>query len=163
RLSDLSRWLGGHAALARCMPNTPALVGAGVTGVYAAPAASAAQRAAVEQALSAVGKLVWMASEEQLDPVTAVSGSGPAHGVDFIEALEQAAVGLGLGAKEARLLAIETFVGAARLAADSADPPGTLRERVTSKGGTTEAALASMAADGVKDAIGRAVQAANRR
>jgi pyrroline-5-carboxylate reductase len=163
RLGDLSRWLGGHEKLVRCMPNTPALIGAGVTGAFAAPGVSADERAAAERVLLAMGKLVWVDDEAQLDPVTAVSGSGPAYVFYFIEALEKAAVDLGLGRDHARLLAIETFVGAARLAAGSPDAPAVLRERVTSKGGTTEAALASMVADGVAAAIARAVRAADRR
>ena len=163
RLKDLSRWLGGHAQLVRCMPNTPALVSAGVTGAYAAPAVSAAQRDAADRVLSAVGKVIWVDEEQKLDPVTAVSGSGPAYVFYFMEALEKAGAELGLSAAQARTLAIETFAGAAKLAAASPDAPGTLREKVTSKGGTTEAALASMNADRVNDAIVRAVRAANAR
>ena len=163
RLDDLSRWLGGHALLARCMPNTPALIGAGVTAACATPAVSAAQRANVDRVLAAMGKSIWVAREALLDPVTAVSGSGPAYVFYFIEALEEAARELGLAPADARLLALETFVGAARLAAGSADDPATLRSKVTSRGGTTEAALAAMEAGGVKAAIGRAVRAANAR
>jgi len=163
RLADLSRWLGGHQKLVRCMPNTPALVAAGITGAYASPGVSADERAGVDRVLSAVGKAVWVKEEALLDPVTAISGSGPAYVFFFIEALEKAALDLGLSAQDARLLAIETFVGAAKLAAGSPDAPGVLRERVTSKGGTTEAALASMKADRVAEAIGRAVRAANAR
>ncbi|HXC37803.1 MAG TPA: pyrroline-5-carboxylate reductase [Burkholderiales bacterium] len=163
RLADLSRWLGGHQKLVRCMPNTPALVSAGIAGVYASPGVNADQRSGVEKVLAAVGKVVWVKDEAQLDPVTAISGSGPAYVFFFIEALEKAAIDLGLSSQDARLLAIETFVGAAKLAAGSPDAPGVLRERVTSKGGTTEAALASMNADRVAEAIGRAVRAANAR
>jgi pyrroline-5-carboxylate reductase len=163
RLADLSRWLGGHTQLVRCMPNMPALVSAGITGAYAAPAVSNTQRDAADRVLSAVGKVIWVSDEQKLDPVTAVSGSGPAYVFYFIEALEKAGIELGLSAEQSRTLAIETFVGAAKLAADSIDPPGTLREKVTSKGGTTEAALASMNTEGVNQAIMRAIHAANRR
>lgn len=163
RLADLRRWLGGAGALARCMPNTPALIGAGITGVYAAQEVSTQQRTAVESILSAGGKVVWVDSEDQLDPVTAVSGSGPAYVFYFIEALEEAGVALGLSADVARELAIETFRGAAELAARSDEPPATLRARVTSKGGTTERALASFDADQIKSAIARGVRAANAR
>jgi pyrroline-5-carboxylate reductase len=163
RLTDLARWLGGHRLLARCMPNTPALIGAGMTAAYALPAVSAAQRAAADQVLAAMGKSVWLDSEALLDPVTAVSGSGPAYVFYFIEALEAAARELGLAPEHARQLALETFLGAAKLAAGSADEPAALRARVTSKGGTTEAALAALEASGVKAAIIRAVRAANAR
>ncbi len=163
QIADLKRWLGGRGVLVRCMPNTPALIGAGITGVYAASEASAQQRAAVESILQAGGKVVWVQSEHQLDPVTAVSGSGPAYVFYFIEALEEAGVALGLSAEVARELAMETFRGAAELAARSSEPPATLRARVTSKGGTTERALASFDADQIKAAIARGVSAANAR
>jgi pyrroline-5-carboxylate reductase len=163
RLTDLSRWLGGHRLLARCMPNTPALIGAGVTAVYSAPGVSEAQRQAAGKVLEAVGKVLWVDDEGLLDPVTAVSGSGPAYVFYFIEAMQQAATGLGLSPEQARTLSLETFLGAARLAAASPEPVSVLRERVTSKGGTTEAALASMAADQVREAIVRAIRAACER
>lgn len=163
RLADLSRWLGGHRLLVRCMPNTPALIGAGITAAYASPGVMDAQRTAAAQVLEAVGKVLWIEDEALLDPVTAVSGSGPAYVFYFIEALQQAAADLGLSAEQARTLSLETFLGAARLAAGSAEAVSVLRERVTSKGGTTEAALASMAADRVKEAIVRAVRAASER
>jgi pyrroline-5-carboxylate reductase len=163
RLADLARWLGGHARLARCMPNTPALIGAGVTGLYARPEAGPEGRQHAQAVLEAVGEVIWVDEEALLDPVTAVSGSGPAYVFYFIEALERAARALGLDAAGARRLAIGTFRGAAELAARSSESPGTLRERVTSKGGTTERALATMQADRVADAIVRAVRAANER
>ncbi|MCU0896128.1 MAG: pyrroline-5-carboxylate reductase [Burkholderiales bacterium] len=163
RLADLARWLGGQPALARCMPNTPALIGLGITGLYAAPDVPAATRGAMQTLLEAVGKVVWVESEALLDPVTAVSASGPAYFFYFIEALEQAARELGLAPETARALAIETARGAGELAARSSEPPGVLRERVTSKGGTTERALATMNADGVRAAIVRAVKAASER
>lgn len=163
RLADLSRWLGGYARLVRAMPNTPALIGAGVTGLYADPTVDAAGRAAVERVLGAVGGTVWIAAEAQMDAVTAVSGSGPAYVFHFIEALEAAGVALGFETQAARKLAIETVLGAAKLAASSEEAPGVLRERVTSKGGTTEAALASLAAAGFVETIVRAVRAAEAR
>ena len=163
RLTDLSRWLGGHRFLVRCMPNTPALIGAGVTAIYAAPGVSEAQRARAAQVLEAVGTVLWVDDEGLLDPVTAVSGSGPAYVFYFIEAMQQAAVELGLSPEQARTLSLQTFLGAARLAAGSPEPVSVLRERVTSKGGTTEAALASMAADHVREAIVRAIRGASER
>jgi pyrroline-5-carboxylate reductase len=163
RLADLGRWLGSSPLLARCMPNTPALIGLGATGVYAEPRASAAQRAAIQSILEAVGIVVWVDDEALLDPVTALSGSGPAYFFRVIEALEEAGVALGLPRETARALAIQTARGAGELAARSTEAPATLRERVTSKGGTTERALASLAADDVHGAIVRAVRAANDR
>jgi len=163
RLVDLSRWLGGYATLVRCMPNTPALIGAGISGLYASAAVGAKQRALAESILGAVGATLWVPEESQLDPLTAISGSGPAYVFYFIEALQQAAQEMGFSATDARKLAVETFVGTARLAAQSPEDVAVLRERVTSKGGTTERALASMDADRVKDLIGRALHAANRR
>ncbi len=163
RLVDLSRWLGGYATLVRCMPNTPALIGAGVSGLYAGTAVGAEQRAMVEAILGAVGATLWVQDEGLLDPVTAISGSGPAYVLYFIEALQQAAQEMGFSATDARKLAVETFVGTARLAAQSAEDVAVLRERVTSKGGTTERALASMDGDQVKHLIVRALHAANQR
>ncbi len=163
RLQDLQRWLGGHTQLARCMPNTPALIGAGISAVYAAPAVDAVQRDAIRAVLAAVGQVLWVGSENQLDPATAVSGSGPAYVFYFIEALQQAAIELGFESQSAQQLALETFLGAARLAARSTDPVSVLRERVTSKGGTTERALASLQASAVKQHIVDAVLAANAR
>jgi len=163
RMKDLSRWLGGYACMVRCMPNTPALVGAGITGLYASPAVSAPQRALAEAILGAVGATLWVADESLLDPVTAISGSGPAYVFYFIEALQQAATEMGFSGADARKLAVETFLGTARLAAQSAEDVMLLRERVTSKGGTTERALASLQADRVKELILRALHAANQR
>jgi pyrroline-5-carboxylate reductase len=163
RLADLSRWLGGHRKIVRTMPNTPALIGAGVTGLYADPTVELEGRMTAEKILSAVGRVLWVDDESMMDPVTAISGSGPAYVFYFIEALEAAAVNLGLELHAARLLAIDTFLGAAKLADLSGDTVAALRERVTSKGGTTEAALKSFDADGIRAAIERGVQAANAR
>ena len=163
RLEDLSRWLGGYKRLVRVMPNTPALIGAGVAGLYASPEVSPDERARAEGILGAVGTTVWVADEALIDPVTAVSGSGPAYVFYFIESLERAGVELGLTPETARSLAIQTFTGAARLAAESADPPSVLRERVTSKGGTTEAALKVFASEDIAGRIGLGLKAASER
>ncbi|WP_426111951.1 pyrroline-5-carboxylate reductase [Massilia sp. PWRC2] len=161
--ADLARWLGGYGAIVRCMPNTPALIGQGITGMVATIAVSAAQRALADGILQAVGQTVWLADEALIDPVTAVSGSGPAYVFYFIEAMAQAAVELGLTAEQGKQLALATFTGAAQLAAQSADEVAVLRDKVTSKGGTTYAALQSMEASGVKQAIIDAVKAAAAR
>lgn len=163
RLNDLSRWLGGYATLVRCMPNTPALIGAGISGLYARAEVAAEQRAAAEAVLGAVGATLWVPQENLLDPVTAISGSGPAYVLYFIEALQQAAEEMGFSATDARTLALQTFVGTAKLAAQSPESVARLRERVTSRGGTTERAIASMDADRVKELIVRALHAANQR
>jgi pyrroline-5-carboxylate reductase len=163
RLADLSRWLGGYRTMVRCMPNTPALIGAGITGLYASAQVGAGQRALAESILGAVGSTLWVPEEPMLDPVTAISGSGPAYVFYFIEALQQSAQEMGFSVTDARKLAVETFAGTARLAAQSQEDVTVLRERVTSKGGTTERALASMEADRVKELIVRALHAANRR
>jgi pyrroline-5-carboxylate reductase len=163
RLKDLSRWLGGHAKLIRCMPNTPALIGAGIAGLYAPPGVSAGERRRAERVLGAVGRVVWVKEEALLDPVTAVSASGPAYVFWFIEQLAAAGAELGLPAEVAARLALETVLGAARLAAQSKEPPAVLRERVTSRGGTTAAALAVFEAEGLAEKFRRAVAAASRR
>lgn len=162
-LADISRWLGGHRRLVRCMPNTPALIGAGITGLCADPSVDHEGRQTADRILRAVGKTVWIEDEDKMDAVTAISGSGPAYVFYFIEAVEAAARALGFPAEEAHTLAIETFVGASRLAESSQDDVAELRRRVTSKGGTTEAALWSFDADDIKGAIGRGIQAAQVR
>jgi pyrroline-5-carboxylate reductase len=163
RAANLSRWLGGHARIVRAMPNTPALIGQGVTGLYADASVSTAERTQAEQVLAAVGSTVWVDDEKLIDAVTALSGSGPAYVFYFIEAMVRGGEALGLTAEQARALAIDTFTGASALAAQSSESPAILRERVTSKGGTTEAALRSMANDQVADAIVRALAAAAAR
>ncbi len=163
RAADLSRWLGGYQAIVRTMPNTPALIGMGVTGMVASAGVSAQQREAADQILRAVGATVWLDDEAKIDAVTAVSGSGPAYVFYFIEAMQQAAEELGLTAEQGKQLAMATFTGAAQLALQSPDPVPLLREKVTSKGGTTYAALTSMEAGGVKAAIVAAVKAAAAR
>ena len=162
-LVTLSRFLGGHRKVVRCMPNTPALIGAGITGLCALPQVTPAERDAADRILKAVGSTVWIADEDKMDGVTALSGSGPAYVFLFIEALQQAAADLGFTPEQGRQLAIETVQGAAALAAQSSDPASLLRERVTSKGGTTEAALQMMAEKGVKEGIIAGVKAAEAR
>lgn len=163
RGADLSRWMKGYGAIVRCMPNTPALIGMGITGMVAMAGASAEQKRAADSILQAVGKTVWLDDEAMIDPVTAVSGSGPAYVFYFIEAMQQAALELGLSAEQGRELALATFTGAAQLAAQSPDPVEVLRQRVTSKGGTTHAAVTSMEQAGVKQAIVDAIKAAAAR
>lgn len=162
RAQTLARWLGTDV-IVRTMPNTPALIGAGITGAAALAGVSAAQRGQADEILRAVGAVVWFDDEAMLDPVTALSGSGPAYVFFFIEAMQQAAAELGFTEAQGRQLAVQTFVGAAQLAAASNEPASVLRERVTSRGGTTAAALASLEADQVKTAIIRALHAANAR
>lgn len=167
RLMDIGRWLGGpdgpYTRLVRAMPNTPALIGAGVTGVYAQPAVDDAGRETAISILQAVGKTVWINDEAKLDAVTGISGSGPAYVFHFIEALEAAGRALGFDAASARELAIETTLGAAKLAASSEDSPAVLREKVTSKGGTTAAALAYLEEEGWLETVIDAVTAATVR
>ncbi|AHI63263.1 pyrroline-5-carboxylate reductase [Burkholderia thailandensis] len=163
RGADLSRWLGDYARVVRTMPNTPALVGLGVTGLCALPGVDAAGRDLASKVLGAVGETVWFDDESQLDAVTAISGSGPAYVFYFIEALQEAARQLGMNDEQGRALAVATFAGAAQLAVQSGEPASVLRERVTSKGGTTAAALASFDAQHVRDSIVRGVLAAQAR
>ena len=163
RLADLSRWLGGYTTLVRAMPNTPALIGQGVTGLYADASVAEAGREAVSRIMAAAGSSVWLSDEAQMDAVTALSGSGPAYVFHFIEALQAGGEALGLPADTARELAIQTLVGASVLAAQSPESPAVLRERVTSKGGTTAAALQSMADDGFPALVARALAAAAAR
>lgn len=163
RSVDLARWLGDYPAIVRCMPNTPALIGMGITGMVASSGVSTAQRAQADAILAAVGTTVWLDDEEKIDPVTAISGSGPAYVFYFIEAMQQAARELGLTPEQGTQLAIATFTGAAQLAANSSEPASVLRERVTSKGGTTYAALTSMEESGVKAAIVKGIKAAAAR
>ena len=163
RAGDLSRWLGGHERIVRCMPNTPALIGAGLTGLCAMPGLSDTDRETADELLSAVGQTLWVDEEAMLDAVTAISGSGPAYVFYFMEAMHTAALGMGFDDEQARALTLATFTGAARLAADSPEPAAVLRERVTSKGGTTAAALAVMGERGVDRHIVEALAAARTR
>jgi pyrroline-5-carboxylate reductase len=153
----------GSPRVVRAMPNTPALIGQGITGLFATSAASASDRAAVEKVLSPSGELLWLPRERDLDAVTALSGSGPASVYYFLDAMLQAAGEMGPTVEQGRRLALATFAGATALAQQSTESPAVLRERVTSKGGTTYAALMSMDNDAVKAAFVRALHAANTR
>ncbi len=163
RIDDLSRWLGGLERIVRAMPNTPALVHAGVTGLYAPSVVGTEDRNTAESLMSAVGAALWFEKESDLDAVTAVSGSGPAYVFYAIEALESAARELGLAEGAARSLALWTFVGATKLAIERGEDPAVLRAQVTSKGGTTEAALKVLEDAKVKEHFVAAVRAACER
>ena len=162
-LASLSAWLGGHARIVRAMPNTPAKVSLGMTGLYATPACSAAEREQVDALFAAVGERIWTESEAMIDAVTAVTGSGPGYVFHFMAALEKGASELGFAKDDARRLAVSVFRGAAGLAASEDVPLTELQERVTSKGGTTYAALSHMREAGVADAITQAVHKAEQR
>lgn len=153
----------GSERVVRSMPNTPALIGQGIAGLYARPAVSAGERATVERLLAPTGQTLWVDREDDLDAVTALSGSGPAYFFFVVEAMMAAAQDMGLTAEQGRRLALATCGGAAALALASDESPTVLRERVTSKGGTTHAAITSMQGDGVDAAIRRAVLAAQKR
>ncbi len=161
--SDAIAQATGSERVVRAMPNTPALIGRGISGLYARDAAGVDDRAAVERVLAPTGNLLWFGAEADLDAVTALSGSGPAYVFYLLEAMVEAGTQMGLPAEAARRLAQETIAGAAQLAMQSAESAATLRERVTSKGGTTHAAITSMEADGVKAAVVRALHAARTR
>ena len=163
KLETLSRWLGGHRKIVRCMPNTPGLIGAGITGLFASAEVSSAEKQKAEGILRTVGEVVWLAEERLIDPVTAVSASGPAYVFWFIEQLAAAAVKLGIPQDDAMKLAKQTVLGAARLAVSSEKDPSQLRKDVTSKGGTTEAALNVFEDEKLAERFIRAVEAASRR
>ena len=163
RATDISHWMGGYRQVVRAMPNTPALVRAGVTGLYALLGVDKERRDHAETILGAVGSVVWCEQEELLHAVTAVSGSGPAYVFYFIEAMQQAALELGLSPAQARQLSLETFLGAAKLAIEDRENTAVLRARVTSPGGTTERAIASLENDDVKGAIVRAIKKSYQR
>ena len=162
-LQTLARWLDGHRRIVRCMPNTPALIGAGITGLYAAPEVGESERRKAETILSSVGEVVWMPEERLLDPVTAVSASGPAYVFWFIEQLAASAEKLGIPKDAALKMAKQTVLGAAQLAAQSPEPPETLRKNVTSRGGTTAAALSVFDEEKLAERFHRAVAAASKR
>ncbi|MBE7526535.1 pyrroline-5-carboxylate reductase [Betaproteobacteria bacterium PRO4] len=163
RASDLSQWLDQHEFIIRAMPNTPALIGEGVTGLYAMPQVDIRQKEQAASILKAIGTIIWVDEELQLDAVTALSGSGPAYVFYFLEAMQEAGVELGLTADMAKQLAMQTFLGATHLAAQNADPLALLRMKVTSKGGTTEQALLSMEQADIKGSFIRAMHAAHDR
>jgi pyrroline-5-carboxylate reductase len=159
---DLARWSNSQA-IVRAMPNTPALIQSGMTGLYALPAVTAAQREHAQNILAAVGETLWLQDEAMMDAVTAISGSGPAYVFYFIEALQQAAQKLGFNADDARRLSLATFLGASKLAASSDEDVSVLRARVTSKNGTTERALLSLSSNHVAEHIAHAAKAAAAR
>jgi pyrroline-5-carboxylate reductase len=162
-LKSLSRWLGGHTKIVRCMPNTPALIGAGITGLYALPEVGEAERKKAETILRAVGEVVWLPEERLLDPVTAVSASGPAYVFWFIEQLASSGEKLGIPRETSMKLALHTVLGAAQLAAASEKSVSQLRNEVTSSGGTTAAALKVFDEEKLAERFARAVAAASRR
>lgn len=162
RLKDMSRWLD-HARCVRAMPNTPALIGKGITGLFADPGVSASDRALAETICHAVGQAVWVNEEKLMDAVTAVSGSGPAYVFAFLEAMQSSGEKLGLDAATARKLAYATLEGATQLAHNSDEHAGVLRERVTSKGGTTAAALDTLKQLDWHGALEKAIDAASQR
>ena len=160
--SSIAHWLGTERVV-RAMPNTPALVGKGITALFARPAVTTADRLTVEHTIKTTGDLLWLDDEAKLDAVTALSGSGPAYVFYFIEAMMDAGVAMGLSREQAHKLAIATFVGSSKLAKASDEPIEILRSRVTSKGGTTYAAITSMEQDNVKTLFIRAMLAARQR
>ena len=162
RSDSIARWLGSERVV-RTMPNTPALVGKGMSALYARPAVDTAERAQVEAIMATTGEFLWVETEKQLDAVTALSGSGPAYVFYFLEAMTRAGTAMGLTEQQAHQLAVGTFVGASELARRSDEAPAVLRQRVTSKGGTTYAALQSMEASGVSQAFEAAMRAAEHR
>jgi pyrroline-5-carboxylate reductase len=163
RSAELIDWLGGGVSVIRTMPNTPAMIQCGATVLFAGPGVSAEQRDAAEHVLRAVGLTRWVDDEGLLDAVTALSGSGPAYQFLFMEAMEAAAVKLGLPAETARLLTLQTALGAARMAMESSDDLATLRDKVTSPGGTTEQAIMAFEEGGLRDLVERALGAARDR
>lgn len=160
---QLDRWLGGDRSIVRAMPNTPALLGAGVTGLFANARVTPAQRAQAEQVLASAGRTVWIDDEALMDAVTAVSGSGPAYVFLLAEAMEAAALEQGLPADAARALVLDTVLGAARMLTEAGEAPAELRRRVTSPGGTTQAAIETFQAGGFEALTARAIAAAAQR
>lgn len=163
RVADLRRWLGAGVSVVRTMPNRPALIGAGMTALFAEPSVTPGQRERAEKILAAVGAYLWIEDESLMDAVTAVSGSGPAYVFLLVEMLEAAAAAEGLDAAAARRLAVETVHGAARMAHELGEDPATLREQVTSRGGTTAAALGVLEAAGIRGTFAAAVHAGTLR
>jgi pyrroline-5-carboxylate reductase len=162
RSDSMAQWLNTER-IVRSMPNTPALVGKGMTALYARPGVSHEDKARVEQVIATTGESLWVQEEAQLDAVTALSGSGPAYVFFFLEAMTQAGIEMGLPSEQAYRLAVGTFAGASQLARASDERPEVLRQRVTSKGGTTYAAITSMEQDQVQTLFIKALHAARRR
>ncbi|WP_024850422.1 pyrroline-5-carboxylate reductase [Hydrogenovibrio kuenenii] len=163
RSTDITRWLGGDIAVVRTMPNTPSMIQSGATGLYANEFVSSEQKNQAENILRAVGITVWVNTESDLDTVTAVSGSGPAYFFLFMEAMEQAAQGMGLSEQTARILTIQTAFGAAKMALESTDDCAQLRQNVTSPNGTTEKAIQSFESNHLQDIIAEAMMCAKLR
>ena len=161
--TQLDRWLGGGVPVVRTMPNTPALLGAGVTGLFANACVDAAGRARAQALLESAGETVWIDDEARMDAVTAVSGSGPAYIFLLAEAMEEAAIAQGLPAQDARTLVLQTVLGAARMLVESDEAPAELRRRVTSPGGTTQAAIETFEAGGLRTLVADAIANAARR
>ena len=161
--TQLERWLGGDVAVVRTMPNTPALLGAGVTGLFANAQVDAAGRARAQTLLESAGTTVWIDDEARMDAVTATSGSGPAYVFLLAEAMEDAAIAQGLAADDARTLVVQTLLGASRMLAESGEAPAELRRRVTSPGGTTQAAIETFESGGLRALVGDAIANATRR
>ena len=162
-IASIEKWANTDLAVIRVMPNTPALIGAGAAGLFANPRTSVEQRAAAESIIQSVGTSIWVGDETLIDTVTAVSGSGPAYFFYLMEAIIEAGVAGGLEPSAARALVLQTALGASRLALSSDEPPAELRRRVTSPGGTTEAAISSLTEDQCSGSIIRAVDAARLR
>jgi pyrroline-5-carboxylate reductase len=162
RSDSIAQWLGTQR-IVRSMPNTPALIGKGMTALYARPGISVADKARVEQVIATTGASLWVDDEALLDAVTALSGSGPAYVFFFLEAMTRAGMEMGLTREQAYQLSAGTFAGASALALASDDPPEVLRQRVTSKGGTTYAAITSMEQDQVQALFIKALHAARQR
>ena len=159
---SIARWLGTERVV-RAMPNTPALIGKGITGLFARPGVSAVDRQSVEHVIATTGEWLWLDDEQLLDGVTALSGSGPAYMFYFMEAMTEAGVQMGLAREQAYKLAVATFIGAGELARASTESPEVLRQRVTSKGGTTHAAITSMEQSNIKNLFMQALHAAQIR
>jgi len=161
--TSLALWLGGDVAIVRCMPNTPALVLTGATALHANANVDEEQKDQAENILRAVGLALWVDDESQLDAVTAVSGSGPAYFFLMMEAMEKAAIEMGLNEHTARLLVQQTALGAAKIALESSESPTQLRERVTSPGGTTQKAIETFQQHGFAELVAKALLAARDR
>lgn len=162
RSSSIADWLGTQRVV-RAMPNTPALIGKGISALYARPGVSPQDRSRIDQVIATTGESVWVDDEAHLDAVTALSGSGPAYVFYFLEAMQQAGMDMGLTREQAYQLSVATFAGSSELARSSEDPPELLRQRVTSKGGTTYAAITSMEQDRIQALFMKAMHAAHRR
>lgn len=160
--SSIATWLGSERII-RTMPNTPALIGKGITALYARPAVTQTDKDWADAVIATTGATVWLTAETQLDAVTAISGSGPAYMFYFMEAMTEAGAQMGLEREQAYRLAVATFIGAGELARASTEPPESLRAKVTSKGGTTYAAITAMDESGVKALFAQALFAAQKR